>query len=369
MRIRKTRLALALLYACGLLAVLVTPYLFPAKYFYDSATIQDLIVNPRPWKMFDSYANTAAVYRFLGFKSVFPDTVAAWMGYTLGIFFIAAVVKRTGWRWHPLAMAVVATWSIPMAVYLGQYSKEPLALTVAGTLLLLSRSNWGLLLGIVLVVLYATFFRIYWFIVLGFFLLNLIFLRIRSSLTKMIAANALAAFLGFHLVHLATGQYLTDSRFMLNINRWGDPDAVTAIQLLLPNTSSWTDLINSIYGWTALLVPVQLVSIGGLQHITFGLFQFVNVLLFVVSARHVLKHRAEIQMTIGQDGLRQMEVAVAWCIAYSYTQGIFEPDFGSFSRHQIILVPMLILLLMWHFGYWRRPRQYYLFGKQLYIGS
>jgi hypothetical protein len=44
----------------------------------------------------------------------------------------------------------------------------------------------------------------------------------------------------------------------------------------------------------------------------------------------------------------QSAAAASWCVAYTIVQGMFEPDFGSFVKHEANLMPMLMLLVSAH---------------------
>jgi hypothetical protein len=48
----------------------------------------------------------------------------------------------------------------------------------------------------------------------------------------------------------------------------------------------------------------------------------------------------------------RQSAAASWCVAFTIVQGMFEPDFGSFIKHETNLVPMLTYLYL---SAWRAP--------------
>jgi hypothetical protein len=109
----------------------------------------------------------------------------------------------------------------------------------------------------------------------------------------------------------------------------------------LPNASLLTDLVNTAAGWLTLILPAFLVSIGGVQHIAFAAFQFANTALFVATMR------SDSQGRRADSSFRwRFASAATFCIAYSIVQGMFEPDFGSFAKHETNLLPMLVYLFL-----------------------
>jgi hypothetical protein len=134
------------------------------------------------------------------------------------------------------------------------------------------------------------------------------------------------------------GLWLSDGRTVVADAREGDPEASTMFLNPIQNTSPLTDLANTAAGWLMLIFPAYLLLLGAFQHVLFALFQFANTLLFIRVARAIPPPRA--QRTAWQPA-----VACIWCVAYTIVQGIFEPDYGSFVKHEANLLPMFFYLL------------------------
>jgi hypothetical protein len=145
------------------------------------------------------------------------------------------------------------------------------------------------------------------------------------------------------------GQYLSDARFTLNLGSEDSPDVVTMIDNIFVNSSIFSDLTNTIIAWIMLLFPFYLFRMAGFHHIIFAVWEMISIILF-----------ARIVWALAQSGKSDREnksrllrwsdptvrTAIFWCIAFSLTQASFEPAFGSFVRHQIVLLPMYFFVLL-----------------------
>jgi len=153
------------------------------------------------------------------------------------------------------------------------------------------------------------------------------------------AAAYVLLFVGYHV---ATGLYLTDARATLTAGRDIDAFSDTVFLNLFENGSLATDIANALYGFARLLVPVSLVGSGKLEHLVFIGWQLLNVGVFVLAMRRVWWNPRLDPRT---------EFAAAWILAFLLTQGIFEPDYGTFLRHQTTLLPAFALLCL--NAFWR----------------
>jgi hypothetical protein len=135
--------------------------------------------------------------------------------------------------------------------------------------------------------------------------------------------------------------WLTDGRTIVMEARELVADAATMFANPWPNTSPATDLANTLAGWSTLLLPAYLLMLGRPQHIVFALFQFANTTLFVAALMRARRSQAPVFDW-------RFASAATFCVAYSLVQGMFEPDFGSFAKHETILLPMLFYVLVEH---------------------
>ncbi|MFO1463702.1 MAG: hypothetical protein U1F66_07980 [bacterium] len=319
---------------------------FPDKYFLDADTIKSYIpTSSFQFDFLDSYNNTAYFYKLIGMGSVMPDWVAGFISYSVPFLLLAMICWRQKWEFNFLTASLFSFWNILMVVYMGMYSKEFLAFVFIVLITVFCKSKRGLAFAILMAVFYGVFFRIYWLLVVGFCLVNLYLIKLKKPLVTIVIVQLLTAILVFKLANVATGQYLSEARLTVNLEREDGDNATTMIDNIFPNSSFIFDWMNGSFIWFSLLFPFFLLKTAEVQHIVFLVFQLVNVSLFIMVARLLINNnqRSLVGMDVPQKN--QIQVLVAWCVAFSFVQGIFEPDFGSAARHQIILIPMWFILL------------------------
>lgn len=334
MRIRKTPLALAAVLLLGVAVTLAGPSFLPQNYYFDAVTVRLALNAPTDEAVTESFASTAMFYRVLGFDWLWPHALA-------GIVSFLIVFIATAWssgigraRWHPALMALVAVWIVPLAVFDGTYSKEVVALLVVATMGALFHSLRGIVAAALLGLAYAWLFRSYWGIVIALWLTLLATGRLGWPWAARLGMAVIAVACLSAVAHEHLDIYLSDGRTVTTEGREGDPFQATLLVNAMPNTSVATDVANSLLGWLALIVPVYVLSLGGLQHIGFAVFQACNTAMFVALAVR-LRHQRDWRVL----------AASSFCVAYSLVQGMFEPDLGSFLKHETNLLPLYFYLL------------------------
>jgi len=327
-------------------AMFVIPGLLPEHYTFDAQMIRDIVSGadrPTGFEVQASYANTALVYILLGVG----DNIAsgAWITYLAAwvSVLIALLLAKNGgrlWLWFPAFV-----WHALMFMYTCMHSKELHAMPALALLLLLCGRRYGALRIVALaavVIGYAAYFRAYWAIA-GMLALAFIVAKhhVRTRGRAMLAMAA-AYLLMFVAYHFATGLYLTDARATLTAGRDIDVFSDTLFLNLFDNDNLLADIANALYGFTRLILPVSLLGSGKPEHLAFIAWQLVNVGVFYVAIRRVWWN---------PDLDARTEFAAAWIVAFLLTQGIFEPDYGTFLRHQTTLLPAFALLCI--NAFWR----------------
>ncbi|MDY0050298.1 MAG: hypothetical protein RBR73_06080 [Halothiobacillaceae bacterium] len=358
----------------GALIVALAPSVLPGKYFADAVHVAELTLSEANWREYGaSYLYTARFYATLGLGGDAPAAAVAALGWLLswGFMLHALHVGSAGalcrvplWLW-----AVAAVWSVPLAIYLGQYSKEvPALLSLWAVFFLLGSARHGRVvtvlgwaLAAVLIAGFALYFRIYWALVAGFAFVLWLVWRLRlggwAALLGLLALFLLASWASAEW----RCHFLSGYRVVEQINRLDDPDSVTLILNPWVNTSVFIDLFNSLVGWLRLMLPIELLAHAGPQHLAFALWQWVSLGLFVwaVRGQRLLWGGAgwENGHPAGADRPRPLHAlhtggeqaraaaVVAWIIGFGLVQGAFEPDFGSFVRHEAVLAPLLLYLV------------------------
>jgi hypothetical protein len=334
MRVRKTPAALAAVLLLGIAVAIAGPALLPQSYYFDTQTVIESLEVPSDDAATESFANTAAFYRLLGFGTLWPHQLAGVASFVL-VFLAMTWSSGLGRaRWTPWLIALVAAWTVPLAVFDGTYSKEVVALLVVAIMGALSGSLRGVVAATLVGLVYAWFFRTYWGVVIALWLTLLLSGRLGWPWILRLAVAVVAIACMSAVAHDMLDTYLSDGRTVAVEGREGDPYSVTVLNNAMPNASVATDVANTLAGWVALIVPVYLLPLGGLQHIGFAAFQALNTALFGVILWRLRDARDW-----------RFLAASSFCVAYSLVQGMFEPDFGSFVKHETNLLPLYCYLL------------------------
>jgi hypothetical protein len=312
----------------------------PAKFSYDGATVRAHLDFRDLWKglSYDSFVNTARVWSVV--FQVLPEALAMPVCYCL---VVVAAIRLLGVhqvhlvRYHLLAGA----WVVCAAFFLWGPSKEMIALPVA-LCFCLAGSRGSRFLATILFLLYAAFFRQYWVICYFYFVFALIALRMQiANRSRLAACLFLLAYAApFVAAQALDFEPLTEARMMVNVDRVDSPDARSAFDNPLENTGFATDLANAAFAWPYMNLPVALLLDAAPHYVLFAALQICSLWFFVAGCASFLRDARRIRCP---DSIHLR--CAAFVIAYSLTQAIFEPDFGSFLRHEMVLmIPMLILV-------------------------
>jgi hypothetical protein len=357
MRIKKTSIVLAFYYLVGATIALLGPSILPDYYYNDSKYIQELVSDSSTFlSVTDSYKSTAFFYKAVGLGALIPEWLAALFGYSIAFFLLIILLRKIKWHWNLITIAFLGIWNVLMAVYYGQFSKEPLAFIISFLLVLLCGSKKGNFFAVILILLYSPFFRLYWLIVLGLSSVVYLLFKSRFKLTAALAFQIIVALVVSQLAYSTIDTYLSDARTEVNEIRQSDEESKTLIENIIPNSSAVTDVINSLFNWVRLMLPFYLLTVSSVKYIPFILFELSNLALFIHIARYLLKNSVFVENLLGAIFYRKLLIATSWIFSYSFVQGFFEPDFGSFARHQVVLLPMWMLLLTTRFGILNRVK-------------
>jgi hypothetical protein len=327
----------------GLSITLFSQYFVPAKFTYDTLVLREHLDLRDLWRgiSYDGFVNTARIWSLV--FTVLPEATVMPAYYCLmaaGVIHLLDVFDVRLARYHLLAGA----WIICAAFFLSQPSKEMIALPVA-LYLCLARSWGGRLAATLLFFAYAAFFRQYWAICYFYFACILAAWRLHIAGRSPWAALLLVAgFVApFAVAEIFGLEPLTDARTMANLYRIDSPDARSAFDNLFENTGAATDVANAVYAWFYMNVPITLLVAGTPHYVIFAAFQLCTLWFFVAACRGLLHDARRVGRAAASTHLR----CAAFVIGYSATQSIFEPDFGSFLRHEIVfMIPMLVVVFL-----------------------
>ncbi|MES2979585.1 MAG: hypothetical protein V4731_14265 [Pseudomonadota bacterium] len=318
----------------------MNPYFVPPKYTYDALTLREYMAMRDLWVglSFDSWVNTARVLTVV--FAVFSETLAIPLYHAA--LFLLTIRLLDVFNVDKVHYQIFAgAWMMCCAFFLAPPSKELVALPVA-LFLCLSRSPLARLTAALLFLTYAALFRQYWAICYFYFVCTMWALRLhvaRRSWTALILF-VLAFLVPFAVAQTAGQLPLTEARMVVNEVRLDSPDARSAFTNVLENTGMWTDAANAVLAWFYLNIPLTMLLEPTPHYIFFGLFQLATLAFFCAGCASYVRQARRLR-----DPGSTYPRCIAFVVAYSLTQSLFEPDFGSFLRHEMIfMIPMLVVV-------------------------
>lgn len=318
--------------------------LLPAKLFLDEFLIKRFISGELRSDGPSSYGTTGWLYQVTGLGSipqVFPVLAYA--------VFAAAVLLATGWARIPRltfpSIGLTAGSLLLGGVYLSQYSKEFFVLPLA-MLLLLARRSWKLEVAwIALALLYATYVRQYWFLVVVLYVaLRFLIPWVRSA--WMLIPAILVGFAALVIVFdVVLGTPLTF--FRTDTNNSLDFDRSTQLDDLIVGLGLPTQWLNAVVMMFWIAFPVWMVFSGDPVQLLAGVFMAVCWTLVVARARFIVGTKGAATSRSG--GV----LPLAFLIAFLMVQTAFEPDYGSYLRHITPQLPLFLALFASTARRWR----------------
>ncbi|WP_162940247.1 hypothetical protein [Gryllotalpicola protaetiae] len=323
--------------ALGYAVVVLRERLLPMRFSLDGLRIQAIAQGIGSAFGDKSFGNIAGFYRWLhlGDKTL----LAGILGYSA--FVLLAILVRTSTRrlahaWYQGVVYFLAFFFA--AVFLGFYSKDVLVLPILALVLFSpARKRWDfVILGSM--VLYANWFRSYWYLVALVYLIYRLARidrwRLRSVLIGIAFTIAVVSIGLSFVLHVDPDHFRT----MVNDAREDSLDAQSAIPSYVSIAQPFGGVINNVLTGAFLVVPIPLLLSGGLYYVA---------LTFALTALWILigfSHRS--RGRIGAIRMNPPRYARAFCIlaAFVVVQALFEPDYGSALRHvtPVLLAGVLI---------------------------
>lgn len=326
---------LLMAFSLGLLVyVILGRPMLPAKYSYDAGVIQR-IAQQTMWVDDNSYQHVGDLYRIIGGAN--HPTIVATVNYLLYISFVFVAIRQS--LRGRLTSATIALACISMvlgAIYLGTYSKDIVVILIAGTALLLPERRWSPLLLALTMLAYASLFRQYWYLVSIVFLICVYSPAVRGRLWAIILH--ILAFLLLLAVLFPTieGVDLSHYRSSVNRNRYDSPDAQTLIASFLPGIGYIPGFLNTVAIWVTLIIPAPLLATASPFHL--ASFMILSS-IFVVTTYAIVRSRG-----FGLFESTRFKMCIVLILSFTAVQAIFEPDYGSATRHLVPLLPLILYI-------------------------
>lgn len=318
----------------GVALCLVRSDLLPAKFDYDGMKIQMLA---RGTAAVDdgSFSGVASVYRALALAN--SPLVASLVGFSASLIVLAIARKATGGGGASKPMVAVFVMGIFLSsVYMATYSKELLVLPIAAVMLSM-RGRRGSVLSVVLMAVYASQLRTYWWVVTALYCcFHFVLPRIRRPLQLLVIIVCSLAVLAA-AYSIIRGEGLSQIRASINLTRIDSTDATTQIRQYVTGGSIAGETMNAVITMVFLVVPVPLILMGTPYHVLVGIV--VGTMWIYVASRVV--------EAIRTGEVRRSPIVLRSCallVAFAVTQALFEPDYGSALRHTVPLLGLVLCL-------------------------
>ena len=347
MKAKKSVLILVVYYLCSLLIIGLGVKYFPEKYFIDTNRIFS-ILNGLDSFSGKSFSATAFLYQLLYFNTVPSMFVAGIINYHIVLFILVAIYRSLAPRWNVIPYVLMSAWAMMLSLFLGMYSKEFFTFLMVSMLFYayFYNSNKFIIAAFLIFLLYGIFVREYYLIIIGEFLIIQFvvrYFRIKVLRVSVLLSYLLVKSMAFKYL---IGLYITDFRTLLTTGKEGSDDAVTLMNNLMSNSSVFTDIANNFYVWFTFLIPFPLFKTAAPQHVLFALMQIVTVFTFVYIVRKLYKNHHKYEHI----DTTKINFIVSFVLAFTFVHSAFEGDFGSYARHQIVLLPLYFYLLLVFFG-------------------
>lgn len=312
-------------------------YILPKYFFFDENTITQFMQWGAQFKPGDSYASTAKFFSILG-----VDRATLWFPPFAAVLIIAQYLyhlKKSKARHFTLIELVIFVFLAFLSVtYMSMLSKDFIvALVITPFIFFAKRGLPGILTWSMIALLYATYFRTYWFIMIPIFwglytvfrvTRKRLYLILSVPLTLLALSFTFSLFLGLDLDNFRTT--INDSRI-----EGGDNNARTMILPWIDGGGPVLSWLNSTITWVTLMIPMPLFILLSPYYLFIA--SLITVLFYKlwIAFFQILAHKSQ----------PDLAACSALIISFIAIQAIFEPDYGSYVRHLAPLYPLCLYVI------------------------
>lgn len=319
--------------------------LLPEKFFYDSYGFIQLMETKSEVDVSRNFtANFFNRINIFEFNNI--DQWSWALSAVFTIIIIKIILKNSDYNWTQFFYIIMSV--ALLNIYVFNIGKDMIQFVIVLILYVILKSNKSNNIKVVLCFLVlcieAIFFRIHYFIMALLILTIYIIYKYSAekkninnkNIIKIVFLGIILFFVQIYIlqkISISNYNSIMYARSSVNINRVGSTDANTIIiELFGNNTNFYKFIFNYITVFIRLLFPIELLF-KGFIYILFIIYQLIITL-------NLLRFKNKINNN-----------NIVWLIVISsffMTSAIFEPDFGSFIRHEstmfLIILHILILL-------------------------
>lgn len=328
----------------AILAKIVEHFFLPGKYFYDNSRILNTVNDPNfsgRWP--GSYEIASNFFRSI---NIFHLTTFLQWSILLGVFFnILLVILFSRSKGLDVQQTIFALMCVGILnIYIFNIGKDAIQILFFIGLFIIINLNINKMLKIIgcLSVLYweSTFYRNY-YIIIAFFFLTIV-LGISLFKKKRKRMNTIKIFIAILVLYFLTYAFLFVAKnympedYHLVIGSKTDIEIMQSNSIIDDKIEHGGELnlfmLNYIINSIRMAFPIELLKAG------------VMYLPFVVFEIFLLRYLIKAILRLYEMDFKQT-LALSIFLAYFMTSVLFEPDFGSFVRHEITTFPILYILI------------------------
>lgn len=343
-------IVLAVLAMTCMIAKILQIYYLPAKYTYDGRRILSQALSG--YRSGDLGYDTTENFFAVLIKWLHVEEYEQWailLGFVGSVLALQYIKKYLRELYLTNAVFIMCSLML-LNIYVFNVSKEFLQMIMFfPAIYSLNRRNekgqlGGMLLSLLLV---GIFLRRYFFLIMIIFLVIYFLLRNMErlegdKLAVFLIGLALTGVLGLTLLQRYLPEIyenITGARYFINQFRMESPDASTMIVDMIKNSSSPLVYIGNLgINFIRLCFPIELLSKGFMQ-VIFVIYQLILSVKAIKSFIQCIKGKF-------LEGEKNRTIAISFLFAYLIVSAVFEPDFGSFTRHEIVFFPIFCVGMM-----------------------
>lgn len=325
----------------AVLGKLIQFYILPDKYFYDSLRMQSMLNGDGLMRSWGAYEDQVAIYRkinFFNFTSIKQWSIAFGILFTILLMVLISRIKEMSFSEAIFTLMAVGL----MNIYTFTIAKEPIQLffflCIALIIELPIRSTFIKIVGCCVVFYWeSNIFRSYYIIMAAMaFLLYFIFLFLKKTkITKKKIIVAMALCFGAMFIFVYFSQYIDyDSyeKVLFVKEQNANQDATSAILNVFESDGSMQAfMLNYIINSVRMMIPIELI-LKSPVYLPFFVYQLF-ILVYWIKSLMEIKHIDN-----------KAFLALACFTAYLFGSFVFEPDFGSWVRHESASFPIFYYL-------------------------
>lgn len=325
----------------AVLGKLIRLFILPDKYFYDSFRMQSMLNGDGLMQSWGGYEAQVEIYRkinFFGFTSVRQWSIAFGILFTILLMILISKVKEMSFSEAVFTLMAVGL----MNIYTFTIAKEPIQLffflCIALVIGLPIENTFVKIIGCCLVFyLESDTFRSYYIIMAAMaFLLYFIFLFLKKTkITKTKIIFAVVLCFGAMFLFVYFSQYIDYASYekVLFVKEQNSNEGANSaiLNVFEPDGSMQVFMINYIINSIRMMIPVELI-LKSPVYFPFFVYQLFILVYWIKTLM----------------GLKRIDsktfLALACFTAYLFGSFVFEPDFGSWVRHESASFPIFYWL-------------------------